>query len=174
MSEKFANSPSAQLSAEAWYLEVPNQGWEHLQVSGTLSLCNGCMCLRMNMHTSFSSPQWFHVSPSVYTHRSVCFLGPRLACHCSSCRWMAPPRQWEQTFLITKPTPTHLPQCQLSQNPTTEKHRKAINCNGKRPKDCLNLYRNSMCKTEVDEPNNQRKAWIERTVDCNSPVLLWD
>ena len=54
--------------------------------------------------------------------------------------------------------PTHLPQCQLSQNPTTEKHRKAINCNGKRPKDCLNLYRNSMCKTEVDEPNNQRKA----------------
>ena len=114
----------------------------------------------LTLHTSFSSPQWFHVSPSVYTHRSVCFLGPRLACHCSSCRWMAPPRQWEQTFLITKPTPTHLPQCQLSQNPTTEKHREAINCNGQTPNDCYNCYKNAIFKTVMSELNTQRRAWI--------------
>ena len=56
--------------------------------------------------------------------------------------------------------PTHLPQCQLSQNPTTEKHRKAINCNGQTPNDCY-LHKNARFKTVVCESktlNNQRRT----------------
>ena len=89
--------------------------------------------------------------------------GSMLACklHARPCRWMAPPKQWEPTFLITSP-PTHLPQCQLSQNPTTEKHRKAINCNGQTPNDCC-LHKNTIYTTVTSEPSNRRRARINKT-----------